>query len=601
MQNRLNPFNPEKIASVLVEKNILSKKSAEFFLKNYNFQYDKIKNTNKNIYSSVHNKTLSVDVLVSFEFTANEATGKKIDEDIVYKALAEKWNFEFRKIDPLKLDINTVTSLIPKNLALRHLLLPLEMKGAEVYIATPDPYNMEAFDDISRITKARVVPVISSKSDIVRLINEFFGFQRSISAAENEFSENQIDLGNLEQYVKLKSMDELPANDHHIVSAVNHIISYAFDQRASDIHIEPKREKTVVRLRIDGVLHPVYSLSKKVHNAIISRIKAMSGLDMAEKRRPQDGRIKTSKNNVEVEMRISTLPVAFGEKVVLRLMDPDILFQDLGSLGMEGRDLQLTKKFIKKPHGIILVCGPTGSGKSTTLYSALSLISNPEINITTIEDPIEMIHEDFNQIAVKQNIDMSFARALRHILRQDPDVIMIGEMRDLETARNAVQAALTGHLVLSTLHTNDSPSTIARLIDIGLEPYLIRSTLIGIVSQRLLRTICNDCKYSYEEDPSELVKKGIHLKTKHPVTLYKGRGCSKCRGTGYYGRTGIYEIMPFSEKISSLTTSDCSPSLIRKAALSENMTELYEDGIKKMLKGITTVEEVLRVVKASGF
>ncbi|MGM0418131.1 MAG: GspE/PulE family protein [Thermodesulfobacteriota bacterium] len=595
MQNRVNPFNPEKIASVLVEKNILSEKSANYFLKNYKYQYEKIKKKNQNLYSAVHDKTLSVDVLVSFEFIANESTGKKIDEDIVFGALAEKWGFEYRKIDPLKLDINTVTSLIPKNLALRHLLLPLEMKGSEVFIATSDPFNMEAFDDIARITKAKVIPVISAKSDIIRLINEFFGFQRSISAAENEFAENQIDLGNLEQYVKLKSMDELPANDHHIVSAVNHIISYAFDQRASDIHIEPKREKTVVRLRIDGVLHPVYSLSKKVHNAIVSRIKAMSGLDMAEKRRPQDGRIKTAKNNVEVEMRISTLPVAFGEKVVLRLMDPDILFQDLGSLGIKGRDLELTKNFIKKPHGIILVCGPTGSGKSTTLYSALSLISNPEINITTIEDPIEMIHEDFNQIAVKQNIDMSFARALRHILRQDPDVIMIGEMRDLETARNAVQAALTGHLVLSTLHTNDSPSTIARLIDIGLEPYLIRSTLVGVISQRLVRTICSDCKYSYEEDPSELAKKGIHLKGKNTVTLYKGKGCSKCRGTGYYGRTGIYEIMPFSEKISSLTTSDCSPPVIRKAALSENMTELYEDGVKKMLKGITTVDEVLRI------
>jgi general secretion pathway protein E len=318
---------------------------------------------------------------------------------------------------------------------------------------------------------------------------------------------------------------------------------------------------------------------------------------MAEKRRPQDGRIKTSKNNVEVEMRISTLPVAFGEKVVLRLMDPDVLFQDLSSLGFEGRELEMIEKFISNPHGIILVCGPTGSGKSTTLYSALKKISNPAINITTIEDPIEMIHEDFNQIAVKTSIDMTFARALRHILRQDPDVIMIGEMRDLETAKNAVQASLTGHLVLSTLHTNDSPSTIVRLLDLGLEPFLVRSTLIGIVSQRLVRKICRECKYSYEEDASKLESEGIYTGKKDKVLLYRGKGCSKCRGTGYYGRTGIYEIMNYSESIMKLTRSDVSPSEIKKAALSEGMRELYDNAVQKMLSGITTKEEVLRVVK----
>ncbi|MDY0360943.1 MAG: GspE/PulE family protein [Desulforegulaceae bacterium] len=596
MENNLNPFNPKKIAEILVKKKVLSEKSAKFYLKNFDLEFKKLKKDD-NSFSSAFEKTLSVDVLISFGFFANNESGKKIDEDLIYKTLSEFWGYDFVKIDPLQLDIAKVTSSIPKNMAVRHLMLPIDKQAGHLVVATPYPFNMEAFDDISRINSDKVKAVVSSKSDIIRLINEFFGFQKYIEAAENQFVEAQVDLGNLERYVKLKSMDDLPANDQHIVNAVNHIISYAFDQRASDIHIEPKREKTIVRLRIDGVLHPVYKLPKKVHNAIVSRIKAMSGLDMAEKRRPQDGRIKTSKNNVEVEMRISTLPVAFGEKVVLRLMDPDILFQDLFSLGLKGRDLDLVEKFISNPHGIILVCGPTGSGKSTTLYSALKKISKPEINITTIEDPIEMIHEDFNQIAVKPSIDMTFARALRHILRQDPDVIMIGEMRDLETAKNAVQASLTGHLVLSTLHTNDSPSTIVRLLDLGLEPFLVRSTLIGIISQRLVRKICTECKYSYEEDASKLESEGIYTGQKKKVVLYKGKGCSKCRGTGYYGRTGIYEIMKYSDSIMKLTRSDASPSEIKKAAILEGMTELYEDAVKKMLEGITTKEEVLRVVK----
>lgn len=597
MQSRLNPFSPAKIAATLVEKNIISQKSADFYLKNYNQVYKKLSAAKKDNYSSVNNKTLSIDVLVKMGLAANDKNGRKLDDDIIYKALSESWEIEYRKIDPLKLDMEEVTSIIPKNMALRHLMLPLEKDGSKVYIATPDPFNIEAFDDISRISKSKVIPVVSSKKDIIKLINEFFGFQKSIKAAESEFFENNVDLGNLERYVKLKSFDELPSNDHHIVNAVNFIISYAFDQRASDIHIEPKRNETIIRLRIDGVLYPVYKLSKKVHNAIVSRIKAMSGLDMAEKRRPQDGRIKTVKKKIEVEMRISTLPVAFGEKVVMRLMDPGVLFQDLNSLGLKGRELKLVEKFIARPHGIILVCGPTGSGKSTTLYSALKKISSPEINITTIEDPIEMVHEDFNQIAVNQAIDLSFARALRHILRQDPDVVMIGEMRDLETAKNAVQASLTGHLVMSTLHTNDSPSTIIRLLDLGLEPYLVRSSVIGIISQRLVRKICDDCRETYEMDSEELKLKGIKTGSKGKITLFKGHGCSKCRGTGYFGRTGIYEIMEFTEKISELTSSKSSPGEIEKTALKEGMIKLEENAVTRMLEGVTTLEEVLKLFR----
>jgi len=593
--NSLSHFSPKKIASILVDKNILSSQSAKYYLSHYETAALKLEKNVEDSLSNVTRKTFVVDVLLSFGFTANDISGKKLDEDIIYNALAEAWGYKFKKLDPLKLDINEVTS-IPKNLAVRHLMIPVKSEDGKMIIATPDPFNMEGFDDLGRILRSKFEAVVSSKSDILKLVNEFFGFKKSIAAAENEFVENLIDIGNLERYVKLKS-DDLSVNDHHIVNAVNHIISYAFEQRASDIHIEPKRDKTIVRLRIDGVLHPVYKISKKVHNAIVTRVKAMSGLDMAEKRRPQDGRIKTVKDNVEIEIRISTLPVAFGEKVVMRLMDPDILFQDLQTLGFEGRDLELIENFIKHPHGIILVCGPTGSGKSTTLYSSLKKISSSEINITTIEDPIEMINENFNQIAVNPAIDMTFDKALRHILRQDPDVIMIGEMRDLETAKNAVQASLTGHLVLSTLHTNDSPSTIIRLLDLGIEPFLIRSTLIGVVSQRLVRKICIDCRESYEVDAEKLAMEGYGTKLKGKVRLFKGKGCSKCRGTGYYGRVAVGEIMPFSEEISRLTKNDASPSEIRKQASKEGLVNLYDNAVKKMFEGITTIEEVLRVVR----
>jgi general secretion pathway protein E len=310
---------------------------------------------------------------------------------------------------------------------LKHLVLPIEVDSGTLIVATPNPHNMEVLDDIIRVTNMRVETVVSSKSDIIKLIDEFFGFKRSIAAAEDLFSGSSIDLGNLEQYVRLKSADELPSNDQHIVNAVNHLFIYAFDQRASDIHIEPKREAVLVRMRIDGVLHTVYKLPKKVHNAIVSRIKALSRLNMAEKRRPQDGRIKMDKGGQETEIRISTVPVAFGEKVVMRVMDPDVLIQDLDGLGFTANDLRKFDQFIRMPHGIILVTGPTGSGKSTTLYSSLRKISTPENNVITVEDPIEMIHEEFNQIGVQSAIGVTFGSILKTILRQDPDIIMIGK------------------------------------------------------------------------------------------------------------------------------------------------------------------------------
>ncbi len=425
----------------------------------------------------------------------------------------------------------------------------------------------------------------------------FFGFKRSISEAEHQIDTPIVDLGNLEQYVKLKSAEELPSNDQHIVNAVNHLFSSAFDQRASDIHIEPKRDSTHVRMRIDGILHTAYKLPKKVHLAIVSRIKTLSRLDMAEKRKPQDGRIKMEKGGKEVEIRVSTVPVAFGEKVVMRLMDPDILFQSIEQLGFTQEDFARYNQFIKKPHGIVLVTGPTGSGKSTTLYSTLRQLSTPEINVTTIEDPIEMVNEDFNQIAVQAAVGITFSSILRTILRQDPDVIMIGEMRDLETAENAIQAALTGHLVFSTLHTNDASLTITRLLDIGVPPFLIQATLVGVLAQRLVRRICGYCKETFEIKTDELKGAGLDVGKKGIIKLHRGKGCIKCRNTGYLGRLAVFEVLPLSEDIKKMITAQTDVAAIGERAKKEGMVTMRENAVKKLFTGETTFHEVLRVTR----
>jgi general secretion pathway protein E len=536
-----------------------------------------------------------IDVIASLDLERADTTGKALDEEVIYQVLAQEWKIPFKKIDPLQLDLDLVTDTISRSFAMKHLVLPVAIEDGYMAVATPNPFNVEAMEDIARVSHMKVKPVVSTKTDILRLMNEFFGFKRSIAAAEHQFSGPSVDLGNLEQYVRLKSADELPSDDQHIVNAVNHLLTYAFEQRASDVHIEPKRDISLVRMRIDGVLHTVYSLPKNVHAAILSRIKNLSRLDMAEKRRPQDGRIKTDKGESEAEIRVSTIPVAFGEKVVMRIMDPDILFQDHEKLGFTPGDLMRYHQFINMPNGIVLVCGPTGSGKSTTLYSTLRYLSTPEINITTVEDPVEMVHEDFNQIAVQPVVGVTFGSILRNILRQDPDIIMIGEMRDIETAENAIQAALTGHLVLTTLHTNDAPSAITRLLDLGIPPFLIQSTVIGVLSQRLVRKICVHCKESFEIDSTELSARGLDFGKDGLIKLYRGKGCNKCRGTGYLGRIGIYEVLPFTEPIKKITTAETNLQALRDQALKEGMVTLRENAIKKLLEGETTYQEVLRV------
>ena len=545
--------------------------------------------------AALFNPITIVDVLIPLNIQRADDAFKGLDEDVIFEALAAQWEVPFQKIDPLGLDLNVVTTTIPKTFAMKHLVLPIAVQDGVLTVATANPFNVEIMEDIARASNLKVKAVVSPKSDIVKIINEFFGFKHSIAEAESQFAPPMVDLGNLEQYVRLRASDDLPSTDHHIVNAVDHLFSYAFEQRASDIHIEPKRDKSHVRMRIDGALHTVYTLPKTVHAAIVSRIKGISRLDMAEKRRPQDGRIKTEKDGKTVEIRVSVVPVAFGEKMVMRLMDPDVLFQDLGGLGFSGADLIRYNRFIDRPHGIILVCGPTGSGKSTTLYSTLKYLSSPELNITTVEDPIEMVHEDFNQIAVQAAVGITFGTILRNILRQDPDIIMLGEMRDLETAENAVQAALTGHLVLSTLHTNDAPSAITRLLDLGVPAFLIQSSLVGLVAQRLVKKICPHCAEEFAMDAGELQALGIYTEEKGSVLLKRGKGCRGCRGTGYYGRAAVFEVLPYTESLKRLTTAETDLEAIRAQARRDGLVTLRENAVRKLLAGETTYQEVLRV------
>lgn len=530
-------------------------------------------------------------VLASFNLETPGGNGRILSEDAITEVLAAFLNVTYLKIDPLKLDLDVVTSYIPRPFALKHLIVPVAAREGELTIAVADPFNDQLLRDFATAHRLTVRRVLSSTTDIQKILREFYGFRASVAAAEAE-SSAVVDLGNLEQLFKLRGEQELEGNDHHVISAVDFLLSYAFDQRASDIHIEPKRDKCLIRFRLDGLLHNIHLLPKPLHAPIVSRVKLLARMDLAEKRRPQDGRIKTSHSNKEVELRVSTVPTAFGEKVVIRIFDPDILLQELDSIGFYAREYALFNSFIHRPNGIILVTGPTGSGKTTTLYSTLRTLSSPEVNIVTIEDPIEMVMEEFNQIAVQQTIGVTFGNILRTVLRQDPDIVMVGEIRDGETADNAVQAALTGHLVLSTLHTNDAPSSIARLLDLGVPSYLISATVVGIIAQRLLRRVCPHCKVSRSLSADERFYLQLHDES---ATVYQGEGCKECRGTGYKGRTGIFEVLEINERIRTLITDKVDPGEIVRAAEQDGFASLRQLAIRKMLEGITTYDEVVSI------
>lgn len=543
-----------------------------------------------------------VDIILSLGMQTPGPNPVPITEELMLRLVSRACKIPFKKLDPLKLDMDVVTKTIPKSFAIRHLLLPFALQDGVLQVATYYPDNQLALEDVERVSQVKAVPFLTPKEDIKKILAEFFGFQRSISAAESQFGVMEgnaaIDIGNLEQYVRLATTQELSSTDQHIKAAVNHLFTYALEQRASDIHIEPKRDMCVVRYRIDGVLHTIYKLPKAVHSAITSRIKGLARLDIAEKRRPQDGRIKIGRSEegaLEAEVRVSSVPVAFGEKTVMRILSPEVIFQNLDDLGFSQRDRVVYNSFMASSHGLVFVTGPTGSGKSTTLYSTLKQIATPEKNIITVEDPVEMVYEEFNQIAVQSQIDVTFSTILRNILRQDPDIIMIGEIRDLETATHAVQAALTGHLVFSTLHTNDAVSTILRLEDLGLEPFLIASTILGALAQRLVRRICPHCAETYSVDGDTLARLGFPVSGRESIELSRGKGCQHCRNTGYLGRMGIFEVFSMSGQMKTLIANRATDTELRQVAIREGMTTLREDAWRKVRAGQTTVEEALRV------
>ena len=533
--------------------------------------------------------------LDSLQLPRADSTDTNLEEADIISLIARDHKWTFRRLDPLRLDMEVVTKTLPASFAKKRLVLPLSWDNGELDIVCYDPEDRELQQDVERACQARTRISVAPRRDIERIISEFFDFKQSIAAAENVLKIPTADISNLEQYVRLAAPD-VASSDKYIHKAVDHLFQYALDQRASDIHIEPKRTQSWIRLRIDGILHTIYRLPRVVHEPICTRIKTMSRLDIAEKRRPQDGRLKVAWKEDEAEVRVSTIPVAFGEKVVLRLQSAEILFSDLTKLGFSERDLQAYKCFIQNSHGIVLVTGPTGSGKSTTLYSTLRHLSSPDINIITVEDPIEMVCEEFNQIAVQPQIDVTFASILRNILRQDPDIVMIGEIRDGETARHAIQAALTGHLVFSTLHTNDAVSAITRLKDLGLDPYLIASTLIGIVAQRLVRMVCKSCGKPVMIPADRL--RAFGYKASEHAQAKKGMGCSRCRNTGYWGRIGIYEVFSISETIREMIHLEKNEEAIKKQAFKEGMRTLKHDACRKLLSGITTMEEVIKVTSS---
>jgi general secretion pathway protein E len=538
-------------------------------------------------------------VIADQKWRSLQAPGRLLVLEPLTEWLAARVGLDYLHIDPLKIDFTGVAEVMSSAYAARFGILPVQVTTREVVIATAEPFVREWVEELRPILRKDIRRVLASPDDIGRYLVEFFNLAKSVKKAAAR-GETTAGLSSFEQLVELgKGNRQFDANDQHIVHIVDWLWQYAFDQRASDIHIEPRRDLGIVRFRIDGVLHQVYQIPMAVMNAMTSRIKLLGRMDVIEKRRPQDGRIKTrTPGGQEVELRLSTLPTAFGEKLVMRIFDPEVLVRDFRALGFSEDDQSRWKQMTTMPNGIVLVTGPTGSGKTTTLYTTLKQLATPEVNVCTIEDPIEMVESSFNQMQVQHSIDISFAEGVRALMRQDPDIVMIGEIRDLETAEMAVQAALTGHLVLSTLHTNDAPAALTRLLDLGVPAYLINSTLLGVMAQRLVRTLCPHCKKAIPiSDEQRAVWRSLVApwKATEPAQVWQPVGCLECRMTGYTGRVGIYEILINSVDVRRMITPQMDVARVRDQAYREGMRPLRISGAMKVAQGITSLEEIIKV------
>ncbi len=548
--------------------------------------------------------------------------GKALDIETLTQWLAGRCGLEYLRIDPLKVDVGKVSDVMSAAYAERHRVLPVQVTAAEVVVATAEPFLTDWVAEVERQSRRAVRRVLASPGEIQRYTVEFFALAKSVRAAQK--AGGNAGGASFEQLVELgRSNKQLDANDQGVVQVVDWLWQYAFDQRASDIHLEPRREQGTIRFRIDGVLHPVYQMPIAVLNAMTARIKLLGRMDVIEKRRPQDGRIKTRRMRAptlaaspaalppegaqppwggpaaaaaaeEIEMRLSTLPTAFGEKMVMRIFDPDTTVKDLDALGFTAHDAERWEALVKRPHGIILVTGPTGSGKTTTLYSTLRRLATEEVNVNTVEDPIEMIEPSFNQTQVQPQLDFGFTEGLRALMRQDPDIIMVGEIRDLKTAEMAVQAALTGQLVFSTLHTNDAPSAITRAMELGVPPYLINATVLGVLAQRLVRTLCPHCKARDESSTRADLEAVVRpWKINGGYRPYKAVGCVECRMTGYMGRMGLYELLTVTEAFKDRVNQQPSIDALRRQAVADGMRPLRLAGALRVAEGLTTLDEVL--------
>ena len=550
--------------------------------------------------SAVNNQQHPLEFLASQQVDDLKRPGRKLELETLTQWLADYCGQPYLRIDPLKIDVAAVTPLMSYAFAQRHKILAVAVDSESVTIASAQPFVHSWESNLTHVLKRPIRRVVANPADLQRFTTEFYRLAKSVSGA-TAVDQKISGVGNFEQLLKLGASDQEPdANDAHIVNIVDWLFQYAYQQRASDIHIEPRREQGTVRFRIDGVLHNVYQFPPQVTMAIVSRLKSLGRMNVAEKRKPQDGRVKTkTPDGGEVELRLSTLPTAFGEKMVMRIFDPEVLLKSFDQLGFSADDLSRWQSMTSQPNGIILVTGPTGSGKTTTLYTTLKQLATSEVNVCTIEDPIEMIEGAFNQMQVQHNIDLSFASGVRALMRQDPDIIMVGEIRDLETAEMAIQAALTGHLVLSTLHTNDAPSAITRLLELGVPYYLLRATLLGVMAQRLVRTLCPHCKAPMELEEEDWQNLTRPWSAPLPTGAHRAVGCLECRDTGYRGRAGVYEIMLLSDGVKSLITADTDLVALRRQAFKDGMRSLRLSGAQKIAAGQTTVEEVLRVTPQS--
>ncbi|MFP8882022.1 MAG: GspE/PulE family protein [Myxococcota bacterium] len=522
----------------------------------------------------------------------------KIDEDVIAELLAKEAGISYLKIDPLRIDNDLIVKTLSRPFARHHVVIPVEREGDQLCLTVTDPFDTTLRDTLENLIQAPIRYVVASKRDILSIIDRVYGFRAKVNKAESDLG-TAFAGSALVQLVEVRSNDELAANqnDEHVVAAVDYLLNYAFEQRASDIHLEPRADDAVIRFRIDGILHDIESVPITVHGAITSRVKVLAGMNIAERRRPQDGRIKTQRAEREVELRVSSMATAFGEKIVVRVFDPNVLLADLQDLGLSADERERFERWITCPNGLILVTGPTGSGKTTSLYSTLRYLSGPEINITTVEDPIEMVDPRFCQVQVNPQIDVTFSTALRAILRQDPDIIMVGEIRDADTASMAVQAALTGHLVFSTVHTRNAAGAVTRLLELGVERFLLSSVLRGIVAQRLIRRICENCAVESFLNIDQINALGIKvpIERREHLRVRSGEGCVSCRYTGLYGRSGVFEMLDVGKRIRALINDGKDANEIHHAGRIEGMEPLRDAAVRKLAEGMTTFEEIMRV------